>query len=147
MAVLESLVCLLKGIQAGNGDYKDRGSIKNINVTSQLQLLLSLKQKVHSVHIMVSCFDGIRIEKPITQPVHLLQSFVGFFVFWFNENQDQYKCLLLQHIIWTKHHIMQKFWRSAFYPGPSQEWVVSADIEDKDLNLALIIMLISATWP
>lgn len=43
--------------------------------------------------------------------------------------------------------IMQKFWRSAFYPGPSQEWVVSADIEDKDLNLALIIMLIRATWP
>lgn len=36
MAVLESLVCLLKGIQAGNGDHKDRGSIKNINVTSQL---------------------------------------------------------------------------------------------------------------
>lgn len=67
-------------------------------------MLLSLKQKVHSVHIMVSCFDGIRIEKPITQAVHLLQSFVGVFVFWFNENQDQYKCLLLQHIIWTKHH-------------------------------------------
>lgn len=43
--------------------------------------------------------------------------------------------------------IMKKFWSSAFYPGPSQEWVVSADIEDKDLNLALIIMLISATWP
>lgn len=36
MAVLESLVCLLKGIQAGNGDYKGKGSIKNINVTSQL---------------------------------------------------------------------------------------------------------------
>lgn len=67
-------------------------------------MLLSLKQKVHSVHIMVSCFDGIRIEKPITQAVHLLQSFVWVFVFWFNENQDQYKCLPLQHIIWTKHH-------------------------------------------
>lgn len=32
MAILD----LLKGIQAGNGDYKGKGSIKNINVSSQL---------------------------------------------------------------------------------------------------------------
>ena len=36
MTILESLVCLLKGIQAGNGDYKGKGSIKNTNVSSQL---------------------------------------------------------------------------------------------------------------
>lgn len=99
-------------------------------------MLLSLKQKVHSVHIMVSCFDGIRIEKPITQAVHLLQSFVGVFVFFGLMKIKINTNACFSNILSGPNIIMKKFWSSAFYPGPSQEWVVSADIEDKDLNYA-----------